>query len=330
MTIHVQPAFIAAILCILSPACCRAGETRADANSTGLEQNSYRLGPEDAVVVNVLQAPEIGEGKPLRIDLNGQLSFPYIGRVAAAGKTVAQLQEELTARFKIVLKDPQLTVTVAEFNSQPVSILGAVNAPGVHQIRGRKLLAEMVSVAGGLRQDAGSSIVITRRHDEGPIPLPSATEDPSGNFYTATVGLQDLVLAKHPEQNIAIEPYDVISIPVTEMVYVLGEVAKPGAFPLGERSDLSLTQALALAGGINHIADASHSRVLHKLRGHMGARVEKIINVKRVLQGKERDFQLQAEDIVFVPGSTAKAASIKAIEAAIQVGTGMAIWSTPR
>src|SRR5258708_21739495 len=111
--------------------------------------SSYVLGPDDLISIRVLQAPDLAD-KPIRIDLNGYIDLPFIGRVRAAGATVEVLRTELEAKFSAIVREPQVAINVDEFRSQPVSVIGAVNTPGVHQIRGKKSLVEVLSLADGL------------------------------------------------------------------------------------------------------------------------------------------------------------------------------------
>ena len=117
-------------------------------------ESSYFLGPDDTVTVHVLGSEEVAS-EPLRIGPSGYLSMPLAGRVAAAGRTVEQLEALLRERLKTYIREPRVSVGVAEFRSRPVSVFGAVNRPGVHQVEGRKSLVEMLSLAGGVSQEAG-------------------------------------------------------------------------------------------------------------------------------------------------------------------------------
>jgi polysaccharide export outer membrane protein len=286
---------------------------------------SYILGPDDLVTIRVLQAPELAD-KPVRIDWNGYIDLSFIGRVRAAGSTVELLKAELEAKYASIIRDPQVTVAIEEFRSQPVSIIGAVNTPGVHQIRGKKNLVEVLSLAGGLRQDAGNALKLTRRLEWGPIPLPDARQDASGHYSIAEIDLKSLMEARDPAVNIPVEPDDVISVPKAEMVYVIGEVPKTGGFILAERKSMSLLETLTLAGGINHGTASPESSKILRLVSGSETRTEIPVNLKKVMEGKGEDIQLHGGDILFVPSSAAKRASIRAIEAAIQVGTGIVIW----
>src|SRR5438067_10643799 len=136
----------------------------------------YVLGAGDVINIWALELDEFTQ-KPIRIDASGFVNLPLAGRVEAAGLTVSQFENDLTGKLKKYKRNPQVTVTVAEFHSQPVSVFGAVNTPGVQHLEGNKTLIEVLSLAGGLTSDAGYSVKITRRREFGKIPLPNAFED---------------------------------------------------------------------------------------------------------------------------------------------------------
>jgi polysaccharide biosynthesis/export protein len=293
----------------------------------GQVRSTYLLGPDDQLDIS---GPELNEGdnKPVRVDGDGDIQAPLVGRVHVAGLTVQETEQQLNKVLSKYIRHPQAVVTVAEVRSQPVSVLGAVNTPGVHQVQGHKTLLEMLALAGGIRSDAGYSVRITRQLEWGCIPLPKAEFDPSGHFSVAELNLKRIMEAKNPEENIQIFPHDVISVPKAEMVYVIGEVKRSGGFVLGEHQTISVLQALSLAEGLNGTADARHARIL-RLKRDADQREEMAVDVKDVLNGKKADIALRADDILFIPGSTGKKAALRAVEAAIQTGTGMAIWRTP-
>ena len=287
-----------------------------------VETNSYLLGPDDQITIRVLQAPELAE-KPVRIDMNGYIDMPFVGKLHAAGLTVEALRTELTTQLSSIIRDPQVTVGVEEFRSQPASVMGAVNTPGVLQLRGHKRLVELLTMAGGLRQDSGSFVNITRDMRWGRLPLPGAKDDTSGHYSSATVDLKMLMEAKDPSQNILVCPDDVISVPRAQMVFVIGEVLKTGGYVLNDREKMSLLEALSLAGGVNRTASPQNARVLRAKNG--SEREEIPVDLKKIFEGKASDFDLRAQDILFVPSSATRRASLRAIEAAIQIGTGV-VW----
>lgn len=297
----------------------------------------YRLGLNDEVIVRVLDAEEIPD-QPARVDGRGNLNLPLVGRVPAAGLTVEELEDDLTARLSRFLREPQVTVTLAEVRSQPVSVLGAVNKPGVHQIESAMTLVEILSLAGGLREDAGHTIKITRQAEYGPVPLSGAQGDASGRFSVAEVNVQEVLEARRPDDNIVIRPHDVISVPRAAMVYVIGEVEKSGGFVLEERQSVSVLQALSLAGGLTDVAAIEHARILRGGEGDgagggagggiagAGERVEIAVDLKAIMAGKTADVALEPEDILFVPRSGKRAASQAVKKAALGTLTGIAIW----
>ncbi len=182
---------------------CAPGSAFADPAS----RSTYVLGPEDRIVVQAFELEELG-AEPVRIDEKGDVSLAILGTVRAAGLTVRELETELLSRAQRYVKEPRVTVRLGEMRSQPVSILGAVNSPGVHQLQGQRSLVEMLSLAGGLRADAGHTAKITRRREWGPIPLSGAVEADGAGFSVAEVGIRDMLEAANPADNIAILPHD--------------------------------------------------------------------------------------------------------------------------
>jgi polysaccharide export outer membrane protein len=295
----------------------------ATAPTTPANVTSYVLGPEDQITVRVFAADDIPD-KPVQIDNDGTVTLPMIGSVHAAGLTVDQLQGNLVTAYKKYFKNPQVTVQVNDFRSQPVSVAGNVSAPGVVQLRGNRNLMEVIGQAGGLRADAGDSVLITRNLSEGPIPVSGAFTDPSGKYSIAHINIRSIMSGKDPEENIQIKPHDVITVPRARLIYVLGNVGRPGGYVLTENETMSLTQALALAGGWDKTAALSGARIL---RADGGPTREQIpLNIKKIMENKAPDLELRPDDILFVPNSLAKVVSARGIETAIGLGTGVLIF----
>ncbi len=273
--------------------------------------SSYVLGPNDQVTVRALDVDEISD-RPVRIDMSGQIRLPLVGRIQAAGLTVDQLERAIAERLREYVKEPEVTVAVAEFRSQPVSVIGAVKNPGVYQLEGRKTLTEILALAGGPADDAGYSVKITRRVE-------------GGEFRVIEIPLKEIVEASKPEQNIVIEPSDVVSVPRAEMVYVTGQVQRAGGYVLRERETVSVLQALALAGGLSGNASSKRARILRAAPSGAG-REEIAVNVKRIMTGQAKDTPLRAGDILFIPENAPKRAITRGAEAAVQVATGLAIY----
>lgn len=301
-------------------------------NSTSTVSNSarntpadYLFGPDDQITVYVSEVEEINN-KTARIDMRGELNLPLIGRIPASGITARQLEMEITTRLRKYVKVPDVIVSISEFRSQPVSILGAVSSPGVHQLQGHKNLFEMLSMAGGLRPDAGSTVKITRDLRWGRIPLPGTSDDSSGRFSVAAVSTKSIINSTNPSENIAVYPNDVISVSRAETIYAVGSVHKPGGFLLNENETLSALQILSLAEGLEKTAAPAKARILRAVPGQ-SARTEIAINLKQLMSGHGSDVPLRQNDILFVPDSAGKIAAKRAAEAAIQIGTGIAMYS---
>jgi polysaccharide biosynthesis/export protein len=288
------------------------------------EPEAYVLGPEDQIVVRVFHAEEFSD-KPIQIGNDGVITLPFLGAVKAAGLTVRQLERNIASDLSRYLKHPQITINITEYRSQPVSVLGAFNSPGVQQVKGSKTLLQMIAMAGGLRADAGNQATIVRQKQWGAIPIPSAHSDDSGNVSVAVVNLKDLLSAKDSAIDITIRPNDTISVPRSALIYVVGEVNKAGGFPLQEAESLSAMQALSLAGGMTRTAAPKHARILRSKPGQVD-RTEIAFDLRKITDGTAPDVALTADDILFIPNSIPKSAALRAAEAAIQIGTGVAIF----
>jgi polysaccharide export outer membrane protein len=288
---------------------------------------TYVLGPGDEVTIWAFGIDEIA-AHPIRIDLNGYLDVPVAGHVKAAGLTVDQLRDELTTDLLKQIKHPQVTVSVTDLRSQPVSVMGAVNKPGTYQLQGQKTLLEVLSLAEGVKSDAGNSVRISRSIDQGALPLPGAAKDASGQTYVAETSLRDALDSKNPASALIIRPHDVITVKDGETVYVIGDVHKSGGFALGQRERISALQALSLAEGPLPAAKLSAARLLRET-GDGGTRQDIPVDLEKILKDKANDVQLQAGDMLYIPDSASKNVAIKAAEAALSVGTGIAIWRVP-
>jgi polysaccharide export outer membrane protein len=188
------------------------------------------------------------------------------------------------------------------------------------QLRGEKSLLQVISLAGGLRADASNTVTVTRQMNEGGIPLPGAKPDPSGRYTSAQVNLRDVMDARAPQDNILIKKDDVLTVPRAQMVYVIGEVQKPGGYILNERDSLSLLQALSLAGGMTKMASAKNAKILHEEVGQ-SQRVELPDDVAKILSGKAPDVALHADDILFVPNSKAKVVGTRLADTAVSMAS---------
>ena len=310
---------------VVLTALCAAAEQPAE--TATLPDSGYVLGPDDQIVMHAIDSPEISD-KPILIGTNGNITLPLVGRVKAGGLTVEQLETELNTRLKKYVKDPQISVTVVEFRSQPVSVFGAVTKPGVVQLRGRKTLYEVLSMAGGPNDEkAGSSLTVTRRRENGEIPLPGATTDPTGQFSTAELNVAEILEGKNPAANIEIKPNDTISVSEanSNMIYVVGDVEHGGGFTLGGRQKLSVLRALALAGGLGRTAKPEKARIIRSVPGEPKPQ-EIAVNIKQIFNGKAEDFVLLPQDVLVVPTSSRKVFTTYSVPSVVSAAAYAAIY----
>jgi polysaccharide export outer membrane protein len=314
----------------------------------GHQGEEYRIGPEDLLEITVFEAPELN--RSVRVSANGEFSLPLIGPVKAAGLTPRELEvvlQELLRRT--YMKDPHVGVFVREMQSHPVSVFGAVKKPGVFQIRDAKTLLEVLSMAEGLADDAGDTVLVMRGAGLRGIPIQddnkqeigtenSPPAERAGGTITASsspkelasedtveINLKSLLESGDPRFNVPIHPGDIVKVTRAGIVYVVGEVKKPGGFVLKSNENISVLQALALGEGLTHTAAKSHARII-RTDEQTGQRTEIAIDLGKILAGKASDPLLRPKDIVFVPNSSARGALYRGTEAALSIVSGVIVF----
>lgn len=285
---------------------------------------SYRLGANDILSVSVLELEEASSNN-VRIRPDGSVRVPFAGRVQAAGLTLEEFELKLMKKFAAIVHQPHVVVNIVEMRSHEVSILGAVKSPGIYRIDGQTTLLQLLTLAGGPREDAGYRVRISRRAERGDLPLPQAKCDETGQFNVADIDLQDLTDGLDPAANVKLSPGDVVSVPRGKMVYVLGAVSRPGGFVLSEREDISILEVLALAGGTTQVAAKKRAKILRAAEGRAG-RQEIDVNIKAIFKAKQADLFLESEDILLIPESGAKKTGAAASAAAIGALPTVALW----
>jgi polysaccharide biosynthesis/export protein len=294
----------------------------AESKGVPVPENEFRLGPGDHLAISVPFADEINN-KPVIVDSSGSIDIAFAGRIDVRGMTTEGLEKEIARRLTPYFESPQVIINVVEYGSKPVSVIGEVRNPSLHQLAGKMTLVELLSASGGLTPEAGSKVAITRDRGYGILPLPNAHVDPSGAFSTGEVDLEPLLHGKSNE-NIDVLPNDVISVSRAKLIYVLGEVHKPGGFPFrGEESGTAL-QILSLAEGPLGTAGLSNAVILRQVSA--GKREQIPVNLKKIIAQKLPDVTLQPEDVLYLPNSKSKQAMVRGLETALQLGTGIVIW----
>lgn len=268
------------------------------------------IGPNDLLEIVVFEAPELNRNA--RVAANGMVSLPLLGEVRAAGRTPRELELDLEAQLRTrFIRDPHVGVQVTEMRSHAISVVGAVAKPGVFQLSDPRPLLDVLALAGGLSREAGEGVIVSRG---------SAGPNAEARGAAAVdVRLEDLLESGDPRHNILIHPGDVVTVKPAGLIYVLGEVRRPGAFPLDPRPGLTVLQAIALGEGLAPRAAAGRSVLIRTNRA--GERVEIRVNLKDVIAGKAVDPQLQPRDVVFVPNSAVKSVSLGAVDALVRMVT---------
>jgi len=249
----------------------------------------YRVGPKDLLEISVFGADELS--RTVRVSEDGKVSLPLLGEVLVDGLTKSELEKKLSDLLgEKYVQNPQVTVFIREYQSKRVSVLGAVEKPGPYQLLGRQTLMQIVSEAGGLTRDAGSDIIIIRQL-------------PDGTSTSLRISIDDLFLKGDAKLNVPLEAGDIVNIPVDKIVavYVFGQVKNPGALQVKKSAVPSLLQAIAQAGGFTD--RASRGGVVIKRKDETGKEKEIKVNVRSILNNKQKDIPLLENDTVYVPES---------------------------
>jgi len=198
-------------------------------------QANYRLGSDDKLLFRSSEVEELEE-KAAVVSRDGFIDLPLVGRLEVAGFTVLEVRRQVTALLTAYYKSPNLSLEITQYGSEPVSVLGAVTHSGIYQLNGRKSLAEVLAMAGGIQPQAGYTVLVKR------------------NEKVLSYNLRDILRDKSQGPSAIIEAFDVITVPQAELIYVIGDVHKAGGFALGEKEHVSALQALSLAEGPNSTA----------------------------------------------------------------------------
>lgn len=272
--------------------------------------HTLQISSGDLLELDVFDTPELS-GK-LRVDEDGNVALPLAQDLPVAGLTAEQAARKIEARFReaAVLKDPHASVTVLESATQGITIMGEVRNPGVYPLLGARDLLDLISQAGGLNPQAGKDITITHRTDPNhpiTVRLGSKPGSPSG-------------------VNVDIQPGDTIVVSHEGIVYVVGDVGKPGGFRIENNDRLTVLQAIALAQGANKTAALNRAKVIRKTET---GRDELPISLKKILANNAPDETLFDGDILFVPNSTRKSVLSSVQQAILPAVASAAIYRVP-
>lgn len=272
-----------------SPVVCAAqNPAQVQASSSKEAPVSLKIDAGDLLHITVFDVPEMEQD--VRVGANGRAQLALIGDVALSGLTAQEAADTIAheLRNRKLLVRPQVNVLVKEFASQGVSVIGEVQHPGIYQVLGARTLLDLISMAGGLTNVADTRITVKRRDGaEEKVTARLKTDDPEMSLTN----------------NVQVYPGDLILVPRAGIVYVLGDVTRPGGFVMQDSGKITLLQALAQAGGTNKTASLGNAVLMRKNgEGYVTTK----LHVGRIEKGQDPDLELHANDILFVPNSRLK------------------------
>jgi polysaccharide export outer membrane protein len=280
---------------------------------TALAQSweSLRIGPGDQIHVTVVDSPELDQ-HPRDTDA-GEVPLIGVGAVKITGLTPAEAATAVHNKLIAAhyLNHPEVTVTVEQYATQTVSVLGQVRASGAYPIGTARPVVDILALAGGLNEVADRNIVIERRGDP----------DHPLHYNLANDGVLAL------QTSVLVYPGDTVMVPKAGIVYVLGDVNRPGGFVMDNNStELTLLQALARAGGVSRTAKQGHAKLLRKdATGYH----ETQLSLGEIQKGKQQDIALAPGDVLYVPFSYAKNIAVSGSSGIISSVSSAAVYSMP-
>jgi polysaccharide export outer membrane protein len=272
----------------------------------------YHIAPGDEIEIRIEDAPELS--RKCTVSAEGDITLNYLNRIGVEQKTPQELEKlianSLRGRY---LKDPSVAVTVTQYNSRSFFIQGAVRQPGPYIVKGQPSLLKLITIAGGLAENHGSTAFIIREIKKEKTPAEAGTTSQGGTtsqtapaepakYDLLKVNINGLFKGEFA-QNLDIEPGDIVNIPVTDVFFVTGEVRKPGSFPLKEGT--TLRQAISMSEGSTFKASLA-SGIIFRDDPATGKRQELKVDVGAVMNGKKDDIPILANDIIIIPNSRSR------------------------
>jgi polysaccharide export outer membrane protein len=291
----------------------QAAETSAQATRNMIPASpSLPISFGDLIQVSVFDSPELSGS--LRVNSKGEVELPLGGAVNVRGLTAAEAGVAIANQLKRagILLDPHVTVLILEYQSQGVTVTGEVRTPGVYPLLGNRTVLDMIALAGGLNENAGQVASVFHR-------------DNPNDIRQVKLSVSVLTPSSIAESNFELLPGDTVSVSRSGVIYIIGDVGRPGGFLVEHNDRLSVLQALALAQGANQTASLGSTQLMRKTEG---GRLQYGLDLKKVLKGESPDVLLADGDILYVPVSYKKVYSLRALEAMISVGSGIAIYSS--
>ncbi|HZI62122.1 MAG TPA: polysaccharide biosynthesis/export family protein [Pyrinomonadaceae bacterium] len=268
--------------------------------ATAQQDDRYRIGPSDVLDVRIHNRPQISR-EAVRVEGNGMIRMPLIeSEIQAACLTEGELAKEIATRYAKYYRNLQVDVFIKEYHSKQVAIIGAVNDQSRFKLQRRVRLLELLTYAKGPSTTAGQTINIVHSTTASPCKQQDENGDVASVF--STYKLSD-VLRGDPTANPYLEAGDIITVPEADQVYVVGNVFMPLTIPL--REPVTLTRAIAMAGGLKQDTKKDKIRVLRQEPGTT-TRKEITVDLSAIEKKRSDDLALLPNDIVDVPTSAGK------------------------
>lgn len=257
--------------------------------------NDYKVGAGDLLNVQVVGHTELNH--VLRITNSGEISYPMIGLIPVTDLTVFEVESALAARMqeKGLLKQPEVLVSVTEYQAKPIYVSGAVVSPGQFVMSQELTVMDAILLAGGLQFNSGNEGLVHRRTGEG--------------VEIIKVDLQPLKEGRFLEAALPLQRGDVLVVPdqVMRAFFVVGDVIDPRNFFFPVKHGVTASQAISFAGGPTQTAKMSAGMLVRYDKN--GERQEIKVDYAAILRGKQADFPIEPNDIIFIPGSKVKTIS---------------------
>jgi len=268
------------------PQAAQSADNSDDENHLATNPTPLLLGPGDDIEITVYGAPDLS-GRA-RINETGNITMPLIGYVRLAGLSTSEAEAAIEAQLRQnkIVNDPQVSIYAKDFTSSGISVAGEVGKPGFYSVLGPHRLFDVLQLAGGITERASNTVTISHRGET--------------DSNTLTISKNPAEMAAN---NVELRPGDTVVVPRAGIVYVLGEVTRPGGYVLNATGGVTIMQVVAAAGGPTHLAAYGKTTILH--RTPAGFQEEKL-DLKKLLHGKAADISLKTDDIVYVPTSGLK------------------------
>jgi polysaccharide export outer membrane protein len=287
------------------------GQKLAAAPESGANLPFRRIGPNDLLAIAVYGAPELS--RSIRVAGDGTIRLPMlIGKIEARGAMPAELEGRIAGALteERILVDPVVTVTISEYGSRPVSVVGAVRRPSTFPVSEKITLLDALARAEGLSPEAGGEILVTRPGREA-----------GANARVERVEVRELIEAANPAANLPLEGGEEVRVPESGRIFVVGNVKRPGAFRVGDASAFTVLQALALSEGLAPFA-AKEAFIFRP--SDSGPRKELAVALRKILDRKAPDVPLEVGDILYIPDNRRARTTSQAIERALSFAAGTA------